>query len=82
MEMSSDECKAQPWIFFGVDGDEDYSVGLVFWFSALGEDGRERDKEGREGIKKRLKNCYLISGQRFLSLKTQIPNTYFIFFKH
>ena len=37
VEMSSDERKAQPWIFFGVDGDED-CVGLVFWFSALRED--------------------------------------------
>ena len=52
VEMSSDERKAQPWIFFGVDGDED-CVGLVFWFSALREDWRERDKDGRQGIKKR-----------------------------
>ena len=37
MEMSSDKRKALPWIFFGVDGDED-CVGLVFWFSALMED--------------------------------------------
>ena len=81
MEMSSDERKAQPWIFFGVDGDEN-CVGLVFWFSALREDWRERDKDRREGIKKGLKNCYLICGQLFLSLKTHIPNTYFTFFEH
>ena len=51
VEMSSNERKAQPWIFFGVNGDED-CVGLVFWFSALREDWRERDKDGKEGIKK------------------------------
>ena len=39
VEMSSDKRKAQPWIFFGVDGDED-CVGLVFC------------SQGREGIKK------------------------------
>ena len=37
VEMSFDERKAQPWIFFGVDRDED-GVGLVFWISALRED--------------------------------------------
>ena len=27
-------------------------VGLAFWFSALREDRRERDKDRRKGIKK------------------------------
>ena len=38
VEMSSDERKAQPWIFFGVDGEMRTCVGLAFWFSALRED--------------------------------------------
>ena len=34
-EMRSKEHEAQPWIFFGIDGDEDYAS---VWFSALREE--------------------------------------------
>ena len=46
MEMSSDECKSQPWIFFGVDGDEDVRG---FGFFVFCFEGRLKIEE--KGIK-------------------------------
>ena len=60
--------------------------GFAFWVSALRKHWRERDKNGKkwdkEGIKMGLQICYLIRVSFFLSNKTYIPNTYFIFFEH
>ena len=41
VEMSSDERKAQPWIFFGVDGDEDVRG---FGFLVFCSEGRLKRK--------------------------------------
>ena len=46
MEMSSDERKAQSWIFFGVDGDEDVRG---FGFFVFCSEGRLKTEE--KGIK-------------------------------
>ena len=46
VEMSSDERKAQPWIFFGVDGDEDVRG---FGFFVFYSEGRLKIEE--KGIK-------------------------------
>ena len=46
VEMSSDECKSHPWIFFGVDGDEDVRG---FGFFVFCFEGRLKIEE--KGIK-------------------------------
>ena len=47
VEMRSEEREAQLWIFFGVDGDEDY---VWVWFSTLREEKILRRKRGARNI--------------------------------
>lgn len=71
MEMSSDERKAQPWIFFSVDGDEDVrGFGFLVFCSEgrLKRKGQRQKKRDKKGIKKLLFNT--------LSAFFIIKNTY------